>query len=153
MEIEQYYDIDDWFNHNELWILEAIVNKPELFLFIVERKGLTLNLEVYDKGVKERNENGMYDFKTDISISRKALKYIKQNSFTFKIFKNDNVSHNQFIIKLVKLELETVLFDCCVCLKNIKQEQHKYFDCNHCDLCIDCYEKLKKKMCPLCRKY
>jgi len=45
---------------------------------------------------------------------------------------------------------DTVNYECCVCLESYIKKDLVYSTCQH-NLCNDCYKKIHKKECPLCK--
>jgi len=55
-------------------------------------------------------------------------------------------------IPIINREFEIMKNECIVCLEANKRTCEKgFFQCNHTDLCVECYQNLNRVVCPLCR--
>jgi hypothetical protein len=109
-------------------------------------------------------DNGCYKhevYRTVISpfcCNKEALEKIKllnlfinQNS-DFSTTYNPLTGVYSLFIPIVHRELVLMKTECIVCLEANKQKPALgFFNCNHTDLCAECYQNLNRALCPLCR--
>ena len=67
------------------------------------------------------------------------------SDITYKIIDGIYILYKR--IKTIKIDNIVFNDKCCVCL----EEPNCLTECNH-DMCLECVDRLKEHICPLCRK-